>query len=143
MTGKHYIQAVFFIVAVIFTILNIEERFLTKKVKMLVESFLNCLLLYQTTVRYLTRKLSEMRFPLLLTFYATPGYDINLLGSFGFHSERQFFAGKMRVEDDTTHINWGNETHSVQGSTSPGSCASVLNHDLQRLFSNPSSISWT
>ena len=37
---KNYIQLIFFIVAVIFTILNIKEIFLTKKVKMLVESVL-------------------------------------------------------------------------------------------------------
>ena len=40
MIGKNYIQLIFFVVAVIFTILNIKERFLTKKVKMLVESVL-------------------------------------------------------------------------------------------------------
>ena len=37
---KNYIQLIFFIIAVIFTILNIKEIFLTKKVKMLVESVL-------------------------------------------------------------------------------------------------------
>ena len=37
---KNYITLIFFIVAVIFTILNIKEIFLTKKVKMLVESVL-------------------------------------------------------------------------------------------------------
>ena len=56
-----------------------------------------------------------MKFPMYLTFYAMPGYNISMLESFGFYSEKHLFQGKSRAENDTTYIFWGNETISIQG----------------------------
>ena len=86
MVSTIYLQTVFFIVAAVFTLYNIRERFFTKKVvryelKPSLRPYL------QTSVSYFTRDLWQMsEFPLYLTLYPTPGYAD--WASFGFFSER-------------------------------------------------------
>ena len=69
----------------------------------------------QTTVTYLSRNLSEIDFPMFLTFFARPGYNISLLRQFGFNSELALFEGKSRLGNDTIQIYWGNNSHTIQG----------------------------
>ena len=69
----------------------------------------------QTTVTYLSRNLSEIDFPMFLTFFARPGYNISLLRQFGFNSELALFEGKSRLRNDTIQIYWGNNSHTIQG----------------------------
>ena len=64
----------------------------------------------------MTRKFSEMEFPMYLTFFASPGYNITTLESFGFASEADLFMGKIKkLENDSRHLYWGNDTDSIQG----------------------------
>ena len=69
----------------------------------------------QTTVTYLSRNLSEIDFPMFLTFFARPGYNISLLRQFGFNSELALFEGKSRLRNDTVQIYWGNNSHTIEG----------------------------
>ena len=51
-----------------------------------------------------------------LTFFASPGYNITTLESFGFASEADLFMGKTKkLENDSRHLYWGNDTDSIQG----------------------------
>ena len=99
MATNIYVQTIFFILAVIFTLSQIKQRFFTNRVS-LVFHYLSMSLnicqylsislnicqylsispnispYLQTSVTYLTRKLWEMEeFPVFLTFSSTPGYD--------------------------------------------------------------------
>ena len=110
------IQGIFFLVAIVFTFLNINERFFSSRASIYLKKVLEKFIKYtQTTVSYETRKLSEIEFPVYISLFATPGYNISLLRLFGFLEEFQFFRGNASVENGRTHINWGNGTLSAKG----------------------------
>ena len=52
---------------------------------------------------------------MLISLFATPGYNITSLRNFGFKEVMDFFSGKMNVTDDITHFYWGNETIRAEG----------------------------
>lgn len=56
-----------------------------------------------------------MEFPMYLTLFATPGYNITTLESFGFASEISLFTGKYNVKNDSIRFLWGNDTDSIEG----------------------------
>ena len=55
-----------------------------------------------------------MRFPTYISISAQPGYNMSLLEK---HSPYELFNGKVvhHVENDTTIIQWGNDTHHIKG----------------------------
>ena len=110
------IQGIFFLVAIVFTFLNINERFFSSRASIYLKKVMEKFIKYtQTTVSYETRKLSEIEFPVYISLFATPGYNISLLRLFGFLEEFQFFRGNASVGNGRTHINWGNGTLSAKG----------------------------
>ena len=61
--GPQYSQFVFLIVAIVITILNIKERYFTRR----------------TTVSYVTRSLSDLDFPMYFSLSPEPGYNTTQL----------------------------------------------------------------
>ena len=115
-----FIQAVFFLVALVFTFLNVNERFFSKKVRINDTISRDLTYIIKTTVTYQTRKLSEIDFPMFISLFSTPGYDITSLRNFGFKEVMDFFSGKIKITDDTTHFYWGNETFRAEGEKNKG-----------------------
>ena len=104
----------FFLVAIVFTCINIKDRFFSERV--ISFSFKSVTVYFiQTTVTHFSRKLSEIDFPMFLTFFARPGYNISLLSHCGFKSEFDLFRGKHIVNNDTVQIYWGNASNTIQG----------------------------
>ena len=142
MDFRLYTKVLFFSVAIVFTFFNIKERFFSEKVRSFSLSYKtdNVITVYflKTTVTYLSRKLSEIDFPMFLTFFARPGYNISRLRRFGFNSELALFMGKNRLRNGTIHIYWGNDTDSIQGEQERRMFIIVCN--VCPLFGGPSSL---
>ena len=116
MSGR--VQLMFFITACVFTILNIKERFFTRKVCQILNKiefgemkWLHC----QTTVTYLTRKLSELEFPCYFSLFAEPGYNNSLLTSYGFTGEWGLFKGKHQPGPEWIQLEWKHNNLSING----------------------------
>ena len=110
------LQLSFFIIATVFTIISIRERFFTKKVINQNERKKDLLDLSQTTVTYETRKLSDMEFPVYFSLYPTPGYDASKLKSFGIRGEfLLFFGDRDRNGTSLLEMKWGTEDNNIGG----------------------------
>ena len=90
--GPQYSQFVFLIVAIVITILNIKERYFTRR----------------TTVSYVTRSLSDLDFPMYFSLSPEPGYNTTVLrrGSlrYGFFEMSKYLKKKQGLK--TSSCEW-------------------------------------
>ena len=66
-------------------------------------------------MKYESRKLSEIEFPVYFSLFSRPGYDISKLKTFGINGEWHLFFGNPRQDNVTTNLEWGNTTDSIGG----------------------------
>ena len=116
-------QIGFLILAIIITIYNVRERFFTKRVKYSSDFKMNIYLLFQTTISYETRELTEMEFPMYFSLVPDPGYNISHLVSRGIDGEWNLFKGSLVETQDNrtswTGITWGGLNYSIKGKVRP------------------------
>ena len=95
-----FVQITFLLVAILFTVENIHDRFCTQK----------------TTVTFQTRNLADIHFPVIFSFLALPGFNISMLRTFGYGGEYEFFSGlRDTVEDgNLTGFVWETEKETVE-----------------------------
>ena len=79
------------------------------------DKFVKRIQLCQTSVHYMTRRLSEVEFPVLISISADPGYNRSLLTSFGFSGEWGLFKGKHREGNSSIHLEWKYGNNSIKG----------------------------
>ena len=108
-----FVQITFLLVAVLFTVENIYNRFFTKKVTHHTMLIL-ILTTVQTTITFETRNLADVDFPVFFSFLALPGFNISMLRTFGYGGELEFFSG-FRMERNISELVWETDTESIEG----------------------------
>ena len=96
-SGLNILNVSFFLLAIILTIWNINERFYTNK----------------TTTLTSSEKLEQIQFPLKISFLINPGFDASKLTEVGYSSPRGYILGQSIW--DKAHIGWAGFTED--GST--------------------------
>ena len=92
------VQILFFAISIFFTVRNVHDKFFT----------------YKTTVTYLTKRLSEIDFPVLFSFVTLPGFNESVLEEFGFPGVWYFFSGH---DDKSSSLTWAVPGITVEGDT--------------------------